>query len=344
MRRRLGTTLAAIAVAALAAPRADALQTFGNGFYTVHVSDSDGASDGSWNAITAASHPTGAGDNLLYSNDIVSTNFSSLRVYGPTGTTQTYSFAGAGGGTNMDTYVTGSGASSFGTGWQTQWNITPASLSVAQDVFVVGTTYANSAIYHTVQITNNGNDAVSIGWRNLYDWTVNDPSFDDGPSNQLQLLDGTVVVPTTTTEFTHAPVTADYVRVTAAPPPPGGATYEPLLGLLYDPGLSSLATTAPDVYAYVSWPLSFGTAFDYTPTGQNATGDSAGLSWWGRTADSAWTIAAGSSVRFTETLFGVPGGEPPGPGTVVPEPGTIILLGSGLLGVAGLGRRRQKKS
>lgn len=336
-RTRAVLTLSAVMAGMLCATSANALVTLSNGIYEVHINDTAG----NWNAVTAASHPTGAGHNLLYSGTTTDTNFSSLRIYGAAGAT-TYTFNGSGGGTNLNPYLSSQGASPYGPAGQAYrqtWNVTPQSLTLTQDVIVTGTNYANSAIYHTVGLTNNGTSAIQIGWRNLYDWAVNDPGFDDGPSNSIGISGGGVVVPTTTNEFTYLPVAGSFARVSAAPPPAGGATYEPLLGLGFDPGfLAALAVTMPEVYAYVSWPSSVGTAFDYTPTGLNVTGDSAGLSWFGRTANTALTIAPGQTLRLTQTIYAVPPGQQP-PGSV-PEPETLLLMGLGFASLVAVRRRK----
>lgn len=334
---RLTVVAAAVglALAGLAGPAA-AVETAGNGIYNVAIQSPTETQDGSWSAATAASHPVGTGHDILYvetgGSFINTTNFSSLQVStagaGPT----TYAFGGRGGALDLDTYVTGQGVSAYSAnGFQTTWNVTPSGVAVTQDVFVVGTTFANSAIYHTVQITNTGNGAVNIGWRNLYDWQVDDPNRDDGPSNSIETTGG-VVVAATTLEFSHTPAAGEFARVRIAP---GTSTYEPLLALGYDPGyVASLPVTLPDAYLYVSWPVSYGTAFAYTvDPARDVTSDSAGLSYF------AASLAAGESARFTQILFGVPGGEPPPNGA--PIPGPLALLGIGLVSMMTVLRRRR---
>jgi len=323
--------MALMAVVALVMPAA-ALTTISNGIYDVHIGDSSGAY-GDWNAVTGASHPVGAMHDLMYFDTTVTTNFSSLRVYRAAGAA-TYRLP------NLGAPVS-SGASSFGVnGFSQTWNVANENLSVTQDLVIAGSTMADSGIYHTVAIRNTGSTPTAIGWRNLYDWAVDDPGFDDGPSNSIETT-VSVLVPTTTFEFTYAPVAAGtFARVAAAPPPGGGATYEPLLGLGFDPGfLPALPVTSPEAYVYASWPSSYGTDFDYAPAGNDVTRDSAGLSWFGRTASTAITIDAGHTVRFTQTIFGVPPEEPP-PGAI-PEPVTAALGGLGLAALALATSRRR---
>lgn len=239
---------------------------------------------------------------------IESTNFSSLRSY-TSGID--YTFAGNGTGVNLDPFFTGEGPSGLappGQGWFTSWDVTPEGLIINQDVLISGSTFADSAIYHTVVLENYGPDPILVGWRNLYDWAVDEASFDDGPNNAVETTSG-VVVPATTIPFSHVPASDEFVRVSADPQVP---TYQPLLGIGFDPGfIPGLPATIPEEYAYVRWSPAFSTAFDYAPGVVDATNDSAGLSWFGRTQVTAIEILPGESVRLTQVVFGVIPDEPP---------------------------------
>jgi hypothetical protein len=352
--KTIATVVAATATALSLTGTSAEAASFSNAFYQVHVQSTPASGEpsgafqyGSWNAVTGPSHPTGPGNNILFQGTRTDTNFSSLRIFDPTGTTRDYAFGGRGdrslGGignvNNLDPYRTSESAGSvFGSnGFQTTWNLTPENLEIVQDLVAVGTTYDNSAIYHTVQLTNTGDSAISLGWRNLYDWTVNDPTPDDGPNNQIEVAGGGVAVPATTNEFSYTPTPGSFARVSVDP---GVATYQPLLGLGYDPGfIATLPTTTPDLYNFVSWLQSQATAYDYTLTGADVTDDSAGLSYF--TA----TLAPGESTRFTQAIFAaVPNGSIPGDTTSVPEPSSVIsVLAFGALGAASQLKRKQQR-
>ena len=342
----------AVGAAALAlSTSVSAIAIAGNGIYDIAVQGSTGSgSIGSWTAATAAGHPVGTGKDILFSESggtfVATTNFSSLRVYNSAlGGVTDYTFGGRGGSVNLDGSFISEGASPLGTGRRTSWGVTAEGLGITQDVIVAGATFANSAIYHTVEISNSGTQAKMVGWRNLYDWQVDAPGTDDGPNNSVETTSG-IVVAATTLEFSHTPAAGEFVRV-SIDPPGGGATYEPLLAIGLDPGfIPSLPLSTPDEYAYVSWPNSFGTAFAYTVNPiLNVTDDSAGLSWFGSTGTgtggSALNILPGNSVRITQILFGVAAAEPPPGG--VPAPGILMLLSIGLVGMVPALRRRQSQ-
>lgn len=346
--KTITATVVATAALSLTGTSAEAA-TFSNSFYEVHVQSTPASGTpsgafqyGSWNAVTGPSHPTGLGDNILYEGTRTETNFSSLRIFNSTGSNTDYTFGGAGGANNLDSYLTNETyTAAFGdAGFQTTWNLTPENLEIVQNLAVVGTTYDNSAIYHTVELTNTGDSAISLGWRNLYDWTVNIQPYDDGPNNQIEVAGGGgVQVPATTNEFSYTPTSGSFARVSIDP---GVATYQPLLGLGYDPGfIATLPTTTPDLYNFVSWEQSQVTAYDYTLTGADVTDDSAGLSYF------TSTLAPGQSTRFTQVIFAaVPGGTIPGDTTSVPEPSSVLsVLALGALGAASqLKRKLQRKA
>jgi hypothetical protein len=345
--KTIATVVAATATALSLTGTSAEAATFSNPFYEVHVQSTPASGTpsgafqyGSWNAVTGPSHPTGPGNNILYSGTITTTNFSSLRIFEPTGTTTDYTFGNVGSGVSLDPFLVGEQyTSTFGdAGFQTTWNLTPENLEIVQNLAVVGTTYDNSAIYHTVELTNTGTSAISLGWRNLYDWTVNDPIFDDGPNNQIEVANGGgVVVPATTNEFSYTPTPGSFARVSVDP---GVATYQPLLGLGYDPRfIAALPTTTPDLYNFVGWSGSVVTAYDYTLADVDVTGDSAGLSYFTATLD------PGQSTRFTQAIFAaVPNGSIPGDTTSVPEPSSVLsVLAFGALGAASQLKRKQQR-
>ncbi|MCP3960710.1 MAG: hypothetical protein GY719_22935 [bacterium] len=293
--RPLAVTLAILAGVIIGpAIRAQPVTTItdDDGIYQIHVDAS-----GSWNAITGPNHPSGPAKNLLFDGMRVNTSFSTFRIYNQDGTADDFPLF------NQDAILEQDSPLAPGQGWRTKWEI--GGLDVTQDVLIVGSTADNSAIYHTVEVRNAGRGPAVIGWRNLYDWNVNDPGFDDGPSNLLEPRCGVLTRPETQ-EICRAPVTEQVARVSILP---GTPTYQPLLALTFDPGYrSDLPVTPPDEYGFVSWPDAVGTEFDYTCTpGRNITtgpiDDSAGLSWWGRDRDRALEILPGGSRRLTQVIF-----------------------------------------
>lgn len=318
-----------------------------NSIYSAFVQDSaDGSHFGSWNAMTGAGHPVGANRNLLYNatSGARIQNFSSLRVYDVSTGPTDYTFGagtvyGSVGGNNLDASLV-SQLNVSPSHHRSDWGLAAEGLQITQDVQVVGTTYTDSAIYHTVEISNVGSSTKSLGWRNLYDWTLNDPLFDDGPSNSIESCHG-AIVPATPFEFDYTPSGNEFVRVGARPAPAGGATYETLLMLDDHPDFSSYPVTPPSQYTFARWSPARSSAFSYTQSGQNiadGSGDSAGLSWFGHDIGSAIQLAPGESTLIAQLLVVVPPGQCP----AVPEPSTAVAALLALASTAAGGMRSRE--
>ncbi|MCC6622161.1 MAG: HYR domain-containing protein [Deltaproteobacteria bacterium] len=309
-------------------PAAPGLEGATNGIYTIGVaSPTDSTySYGSWQAHTGVLHPTGAGNDLLYDYDDgafwYATNFSTLRVYKPEQAFVDYAPGAQGDGTatNLDPMLTTEGAMDGAVGWFTEWLIPEEALKLRQEVQVVGSTLATSAVYHTVIIENQGSEPQYIGWRNLYDWQVTElvegvARDDDGPSNIIEDNRGNVLVAEQVTEYEHIPGPNQIVRIHAYP---GPSTYDVVQSLTFDPGfIPGRPVTTPESYGFVSWSRSIGSTFDYPidPTldisSPGGPDDVAGLSWFGKTAETALEVPPGQSIMITQVLFGTMPDEPP---------------------------------
>lgn len=290
--------------------------TYSNNYYILHVANSaEGFGYGTWNALTGPFHPGGSSRDILFSGTTTQTNYSSLRIYRSPGVTATYAPM-IGTGLDLDNYFTSEGISPLGPpgqGHRTVWTIPAEGIVLTQDVFLrpgMGfATYDNSAIIHTMEIRNTGVSTLRVGFRNLYDWALSDGGGEDGPNASLELVcGGAVIQPATTLEFSHAPVTADVMRLAVAP---GTPTYQAMMALNYDPGFwPGLPITVPDQVAFVSWPDAYDAFFDYTVIPSfDTTSDSATLTWFGRTDAQAISIPAGTSKRITQAIFAVTVGD-----------------------------------
>jgi len=294
-----------------------------NAYYGIVIAtldDPNGAGVGTWQAHTDALHPTGPYNDLLYDSGEgyaeTWSSYSTLRVYDDNDTVRDYTPLGKGDGTalNLDPYAI-SEVAVGNNGWRTTWNVAPEGIGVVQEILVAGDTLDGSAVYHTVRLTNTGDGERRVGWRNLYDWQVteddNGSAIDaDGPSFIIENGGGDVVVPESIYEYDHVPGAGEIVRVHASE---GNSTYEVLLSLSYDPSLlPGRPVTVPESYAHVSWPASFDANFDYLADpsldvagADGDVDDTAGLSWFGKSADSALVLQPGETIQITQVLFGV---------------------------------------
>ena len=321
---RTARALCWIALALAVPTMSVAVEMAGNSIYEVHVQEAapDTTHLGSWNAVTGPLHPAGDDRDLLFRGTRTDTNFSTLRIYRPDGSTTDYTMGGRADGLDLDPHVVDDLPSPLGNGWRTIWQIDSEGLRVVQDVVVVGSTLDDSAVYHAVSVENLGASTARIGWRNLHDWALTVPSRTvDNPTNRLEAACGRSLGPATGDAFSHRPVSAGWVRMSL---PGGQEDYEPLLALAFDPGLlPGLPVTVPDEYAYVHWRSAVSTTFDYTPNQVNLS-DSAGLSWFGRTESSARSIPPGGSVRFTQALFAFEPSECPRVEACAPVPHGLV--------------------
>lgn len=277
----------------VAAP--DASLEVGNTIYRVRV-NTTGPAVGRYTAVTGASHPAGAGLQVLFGGT-PDTSFNSIRSFT---TTKTYvqgsNFttvvpAPIVGATDLDPYA--QPATTTATSVQNRWILpgdvtAPDKLEITQTITVVGSTIADSMILIQTMVKNNDVTAVSTGIRYLWDYQI---SGDDGPTFQEQTPDGLVRVGEV--EF---------------PFPVGFATYKmtnnegaPSFNIL---GSAATGGTAPDKLQYADWPSSRVTAYDYTvvpgrdvATSGLGNNDSAVLYYWNR------NIPAGGTVTVSGTLL-----------------------------------------
>lgn len=311
------TVLCVLMLTTLCPAHLGAVETIGNGIYEAHVqSESSGDAEqfGSWNVVTGPAHPAGPDRDVLFTGSLTETNFSTLRIYRADGSGVDYTLGPRGGGLRLEPHLETEGPSPLapvGQGWRTEWILDEEGLRIVQDVLVVGDSFQDSAVYHTVTVDNLGPSRVRIGWRNLYDWTLTgvDSSLKDGPANRLETACGEALFPATRNEFLHSPVSAGFVRVSLP-----DTDYEPLVSLSFDPGFrSDLPATTPDEYAHVPWPAAEQTAFEYPVGSATNMNGSAGLFWFGRDVSRSYGIDQDESVRFTQVLFAFPPKECPEP-------------------------------
>jgi uncharacterized repeat protein (TIGR01451 family) len=289
----------------------------GNAIYTVWVQYVTGLGVGQYTATTGASHPAGSGLNVLYGccpAGNPGTTYNTIRSYTsgtdyiqlpPTGFIPASTFNVI----SLDPF--GTTALLGTTGVRTTYVLpgpptTPDTLTIVQDVNVHGTTFGDSTIEVTTTVINTGLADVQIGIRYLWDFQI---GVDDGPTFQQISPNGSALV-NETSFLQPAFQSFQIVDNDGNPSPP---TFN-VQGTVLGPGSVVPTPTAPDLLEYVSWPNSFGQAFDYTPTGADVadppTDDSAGLYFFGRDSTHPITIPAGQTITKSASLFVTPPAPP----------------------------------
>jgi hypothetical protein len=202
------------------------------------------------------------------------TSFSTLRVDG-----QDYVYGSSG---SVDSPPTNVDPSTN----QSAWNVTP-DIKVAQTLKIVSgpsTGNPDTALIE-YEITNTGSTAHDVGLRVMIDDMLN------GNDGAPFFIPGTGIV-TTEKEFTGAAV-PEYWQAFYSLSSSGSMSSQGTL--------SGGLATRPDRFVIASWPSIDGTNFDYTPTGQDVTSDSAVAAYW-----NPQTLQPGETLTFA-TLYGMSG-------------------------------------
>ena len=203
----------------------------------------------------------------------------------------------------------------FSDGYRAEWTVVNTldvdgsdELTIIQEGQITGTTEDDTAVTFSTTIINNGDDDANIELRYFWDWQL---AGDDGPDFTP---DGGA---TTTTEVEFTPPTFDFFIAcdTESTSLCGGSSWSDNLVRL----------------VYADWPDASGTAFDYTPTGQDVDLDSSVLYYFG--GGSPFVIGPGGSITASSS-HGVTNMAP-----VIPDPvavgGDFVPLDSTMVLVAG---------
>jgi hypothetical protein len=201
--------------------------------------------------------------------------------------------------------------------------------SVVQDVVIVGTTLADTAVRQTVSVTNTSAVSRQYGLRYMWDWDIAD---NDDSIFRTRNPDGSF----TSTFLAFQPPAFQAFEEQA----PGVATFS-IFGTVQGGSLSP-APTPPDRLGYVSWSDADDSPWDFPITGSND--DSATIHFWGFTSPIA--LAAGASNSYTEyisTVQSAVGIGPPPANLPVPtlSETMLMLLVVLLAGVAAYAMRRR---
>jgi hypothetical protein len=285
MRRFLLVVCAAVASALFAFPVYAAVQTATNGILTINLQDA-GAEIGQFEVKTGASFPVHPDAFVIFP---IGTSYVTLRDV--TGNTI---YANAGG-----TLSSGLGGFTFQSlqaapcvpavvtvagGFQVTY--TCPNWTVVQTVVIIGTSLADTAVRHTVAVTNTSGVTRSYGVRYMWDWFINsnDASIfrERSPDTPFQ----------TTFQGFNNPAFQAFEEVDNIAAPSFS-----IFGTVHGGPLVP-APTQPDMLGYTSWGTSYANPWDFAITGGNS--DSSTVHYFGFAAP--LSIAAGATTTFVEYM------------------------------------------
>ncbi|MHC4947964.1 MAG: hypothetical protein ACYTG1_06855 [Planctomycetota bacterium] len=322
--------------------------TAGNGIYTVFIDDTQFGTCGMWTAQTAALHPTGAGNDVIYASGNPGTSYTTLRSY-DTGTF--YVTGSPSCGTSLCGLTTPtitpvmSGATTVG--YDFQWTFADAGNTIrfTQQLVVEGPvdgteTVDDTVIRETHVVENLGPGTFNYGLRKMWDWEISGPGvFDDGP------MFGDCLVPQDACDqsMNMTPdgsmdgmypqsyvINEDPVNIVCGGIITGSCTGTPVYlvaGTVAPPSVLSPAPTAPEVLQFNSWPSMYNNCWQPALVNNStcAGGDTAIGYFYGLTMASALAIGPGGVAEFTQYVVA---GEDACPPIIVP-PGVDLDIKPG---------------
>ncbi len=203
----------------------------------------------------------------------------------------------------------------------------PDLLRVVQTVEAVGSAFNESAVRIETSITNEGQAAVEIGVRYLWDFRI---GFDDGPTFRERDPDGALLgeeTSRTSPSFETFEIADNNEAASCFTSVNPAVPFFAVRGSVTGPAV--LAPTPPTRLDYVAWPQISGlpglllpaqpqpSAFGYTGLGTDAStcdislDDSGVAYWWGDAPTNALSVPAGGTVTVAAYIFGHMPGAPP---------------------------------
>jgi hypothetical protein len=324
---RIVIAVAVLGITSLAAPIVQAQVTATNGILTVSMTDS-GAEAGQFTITTGASHPQ-PDQQVLFP---IGTSYITLRD-----STASEIWANAGGSLSgnlggftfhsMQAAPATAVVTTIAGGFRATYTL--PNWTVVQDVVIVGTTLADTAVRQSVTVTNTSGVSRQYGLRYMWDWDIAD---NDDSIFRTRNPDGSF----TSTFIAFQPPGFQAFEEQA----PSAATFS-IFGTVQGGSLSP-PPTPPDRFGYVSWSDAEDSPWDFPVTGGND--DSGTVHYWGFVTPI--TLAAGGSNAYNEYISTVPsavGIGPPAANLPVPtlSETMLMLLVVLLMGAATYGMRRR---